>query len=816
MVLALATPALAARQPMSVADMLTLLKDAPGNGYQWGGSTWSADPARQGKCVLDPPDNDNGCPKECTYPGGDQAGGSVTGSDCAGLVSKAWQLGGPQSIETPVSRRFGSGSFTASNSDWDVVDIDSLQQGDSVSNGNHVMFFDTNESGKPVWYEATGCKWNIQHHSRSKFDKAKWTAARRKDLVAPRTCTETTCSGHGTCNAGACSCTAEFSGTDCEQCAKGYFGYPSCHLPNAQCAPQGELKCGQEVTINPSQGTSQLSAYGCSVANAGGAELVYQIRSQTTGDVTLTLEGGGSLALLRDSCAAEACIASDPAQLKFQYRPGNPFFVAVESAGATGDVKLRVECGASNSPWIGDPCTDDAACKMTKRDGTQLTGFCSKLAGETQGFCSLDCTNTNGCPDLPSNKAPTFCIADPTNLARGMCVATQSDLNAYCGSVPGTTKQTLVKFNRPETTSNVCAPRPAGVAACEGNVGGRVLSAATGAPIAAAAISAVISGTPLTAMSGSNGEFLIEHAPCGSYDITIGALGYQDARIPSYSIKQDATGRVSDVLMVASGGCAQSTSIRGFVTDGATQAASPLAGATVELRNGVDSVAGATVGTATTAADGSFAIAGLAPGNYTARVMAASYSTAATNQVACNSDNNAGNVTVVPQEASAMMRIVLRWSKPPDLDLHVQLPNGNDVYYRPECRGSATQPPYTTLDVDRTTAVGPEVVSVFRYMPGTYTVFVHNFSQQVRTEFFGDDDPAIHDVSFANASATVVVYGPNGSEIAHYSPPSGTGYFWDVFSFDGGASGKISPVQRLSNGHKNPDVEYSSTECGPL
>lgn len=806
-----ANPAAAQRQPMSVGEMLELLKDAPGNGYQWAGSTWSSDSARQGKCVLVPPDSTEGCPDECDYPNGDASGGTITGSDCAGLVSKAWQLGGPQSVDKPAKVRFGARAFRTSSVDWDVVDFADLQPGDSVSNGDHVMFFDRKEGEKYYWYEAMGCRWGIVHGARRTFTKSSWIAARRKDISADRECSTNTCSGHGACSRGICTCQTGYTGRDCEQCVSEYVGYPICHVPAIQCTPQGELRCGNRVTINPSMGNSQLAAYSCSLINPGGAELVYQFRPTATGKATVNLEGGGALALLRDTCAAEACVMANTGPIEFEFKRDLPMFVAVESAGANGDLTLTVDC--STGPWIGDACTDDSGCKMNKADGTALSGFCHKLAGESTGFCSLDCTNTNGCPDLLPEKAATACIARPAAPTSGLCVSTQSTLNAYCGSIPGTSKQTLPRFKRPEANAQVCAPRPAGVPACLGSIGGRVLDAATRTPLAGVQISA--SGTSSQSTTTNPlGEFLFERVPCQSLTLVYSAPGYAATSAFATS-KHETTTDVSDVLLARDSGCAEATNIRGFVTDGAAAEPKAIPYATVELRRGVDARQGDVVRTAFTESDGSFNLSDLSPGSYTATILAEKFSSTWTNQTACEAETDAGNVSVIPQQAQAPMRIALRWVRPPDLDLHIQLPNGEEVYYRDECRGSSTEPPFVTLDIDREDPAGPEVITVYRYMPGTYSIFVQNFSQQVRTIFFGDDDPLLHDVSFANAEASVTVYGPDGKDLAHFAPPAGTGYFWDVFSFDGGNSGAISTVQRLTNAHKNPDTEYSTDHCGP-
>jgi len=74
---------------------------------------------------------------------------------------------------------------------------------------------------------------------------------------APDPCAGNTCSGHGTCSGGVCTCSTGYAGTSCSQCASGYGGYPTCTTACAgNCSGHGTCSGGACICNTGYSGTS--------------------------------------------------------------------------------------------------------------------------------------------------------------------------------------------------------------------------------------------------------------------------------------------------------------------------------------------------------------------------------------------------------------------------------------------------------------------------------------------------------------------------------------------------------------------------------
>jgi hypothetical protein len=98
--------------------------------------------------------------------------------------------------------------------------------------------------------------------------------------------------------------------------------------------------------------------------------------------------------------------------------------------------------------WIGAECSSDAECAMPG-------GFCHPNRATGRGFCSVPCSST--CVDRPGYPT-TFCVADPVDASRGMCVEKQIPQNEACRPYDELHPRTLGRFHQAGISASVCVP----------------------------------------------------------------------------------------------------------------------------------------------------------------------------------------------------------------------------------------------------------------------------------------------------------------------------------------------------------------------
>ena len=814
---AAAEPAMMTRQ-----QIIDIAASGVGNGYKWGFAHWNSDGTGKNEhacvtaqctdcCCVKLSNNKSGCKsgtKEVVdgcknyYPVG------APGADCSGYVAKCWQVPGKVSVSTN-SHPYSTKNFHDDFTSWTAVERADLKRGDALvyrndeDNGGHIVLFDSdtgntaNQQPQYWVYEAKGCASGVKHNVKAM--DASYIGIRRNSLEDFE-CKDDACNHHGTCNTETgCSCDSGYEGTNCERCELGFVGYPTCTRADSMCKLSGTISCEMKpIRLTPQQGTTAMSDYACGERGLSGGELAFRFEPPRTGKATVSLEGasdaGTRLLLLRGACAPEGCVKADARSLELEFGGGEVFFVALDTRpGATGDVTLKVDCKRDEQAFIGDPCNDAGDCAFMSNG---QSGFCYDT-GEG-GFCALPCTKY--CPDVPGVKAPTFCIGDPKNTGSGVCVPKPDSVNQRCAALPGTAANTVARFND-SATSEACVPG-ASAPVCSGGFTGRVVDAVTSQPLANARI-AVEGGTAMMLQTDANGEYKTETMPCGSYTLRISADGYAPVNA-GLQVSADNETQMAALHAVATATCSNSGQVRGLVFDAISQERKPIANAKVTVRAGVGQGIGPISVEAITGPDGVYLTQGLPAGTYTIAAGLAGYQSASVTLGVCGAAEPQTQDLGLTTVTGSPFRAVLRWSKPDDLDLHLQTPQGDEVYFYTPCRGSLDRSPFALLDVDRRHAEGPEVVSVSSLLPGRYTLFVHNYSAQTQ------NDPT----QLPESSAEVVVYGPGDQVLGTYEvPSSGSGLFWDVVSFDGADPTKLTPIQRLTN-RPDPETQYAQ-DCRP-
>jgi hypothetical protein len=145
--------------------------------------------------------------------------------------------------------------------------------------------------------------------------------------------------------------------------------------------------------------------------------------------------------------------------------------------------------------------------------------------------------------------------------------------------------------------------------------------------------------------------------------------------------------------------------------------------------------------------------------------------------------------------------ISLTWGENPrDLDSHLTGPGDSgtfEVYFG--SRGSLTTAPYAQLDVDDTSGFGPEVITITRFLPGTYRYTVHHWAG----------------TSTISASPARVTLNLDG-DVRVFNPPASTvgdGAEWTVFDLvvDGSGNITINAINTISQ-----DGDYFASMSGSI
>lgn len=317
---------------------------------------------------------------------------------------------------------------------------------------------------------------------------------------------------------------------------------------------------------------------------------------------------------------------------------------------------------------------------------------------------------------------------------------------------------------------------------------GRVYDAVTNAGLGNATVTARQGSTAFSSVqTNAQGAYVLQLPDNSAYDITAAVSGYVPSTINALRVSGAST--APPIPMVPNS--TQPGGITGRVLNATTGGA--IAGATLELRRGINASQGAPVATTLSNAQGAYAFTGLAAGTYSIAAGANTFVNSTRTGIAVGGSTVPNqDVALSPTGVASAVRIVLTWGvTPSDIDSHLTGPipgstNRFHVYW--STKGNCVASPYACLDVDDVTSYGPETVTITQLATGMYRYTVHNYSAV-------DIGGSATDQTLAASGAHVDVY-VNNLLRATFSVPQAPGTLWTVFTMD--QTGIITPVNTMS------------------
>ncbi len=276
------------------------------------------------------------------------------------------------------------------------------------------------------------------------------------------------------------------------------------------------------------------------------------------------------------------------------------------------------------------------------------------------------------------------------------------------------------------------------------------------------------------------------YADAGRYTLTFAAEGYQNETIYNVEIENGVV-KYNILLNLIPDSAAQTGTASGRVVNAFD--ASSVPGATIYVYPGIDNFMGIPVMTVTADNSGRYSFE-LVPGNYTLSVTADGYTKGTSNIVVVGGKVKSNqDTTLTPVLKEGEMRVVLTWGQYPlDLDSHLVGPAASGgkfhVYFEAmNHRYDGTT--YVNLDVDDTTSYGPETTSVYVGVDGTYTFYLHDYTN--RSKSFSSE--------MSKSGAVLKVYLAGKETPYVFNAPTEEGTLWKVFSV---TNGELTAINEMS------------------
>ncbi len=319
-----------------------------------------------------------------------------------------------------------------------------------------------------------------------------------------------------------------------------------------------------------------------------------------------------------------------------------------------------------------------------------------------------------------------------------------------------------------------------------GDLSGRVYSASGRELLSGVSVKLYKDGSFVgSAVSDSTGNYGFSDVLYGAYEVIYSLDGYLDYDL-AYTVASE-NAQIENIYLAL-----DASRLPGYASGYAKNATTGIgiSDITVYVRGGSGNTTGEVLQTLTTNSSGYYITDGLSAGNYTLqfvdeRSAEIPFNTSSINVTVSGNETSAENNISLVQPGDYEFRVVLTWGETPyDLDSHLLISSGSDeyhVYYHDKTPSGAG----ANLDVDDTTSYGPETVTVTSIKAdGVYRYYVHNYTD--RNNSSSD--------RLTNSGAVVNIY--IGGEVHSLSAPTGSGIYWDVFTYDA-ATGTLTITNKI-------------------
>lgn len=159
-----------------------------------------------------------------------------------------------------------------------------------------------------------------------------------------------------------------------------------------------------------------------------------------------TQANGGTL---RRGFVSHGCVRMEAADLVEVYAliQGKKTPVRIQQALERRENGVAVDL---DKKWVGSECSTNADCNFTD-------GFCHKNDYSGRGFCSARCDRY--CADLGQDPTGTFCVTDPAEPTKGMCVKKSAAVDNTCRRYDHfLTRKGVGRFGQATVKADVCLP----------------------------------------------------------------------------------------------------------------------------------------------------------------------------------------------------------------------------------------------------------------------------------------------------------------------------------------------------------------------